>query len=196
MKSKLIFTFAAILLVSASLHAQFTVGLKGGANVVKVDGKSFKEQFRYGYHIGGFAEIGLGKKFMLQPEVLYNQYSTRLDSNYKSIYQNIIDPANATSIKLNYLSIPIVLSYKFLGPISLQAGPQFGVLIDQNKNFLKNGEAAFKNGDLSMLAGAQVKLGKLRVTGRYVIGLNNINDIDDKDKWKSQAVQLSLGLTL
>jgi hypothetical protein len=196
MKSKLIFSLAALLIVAASLQAQFTIGIKGGANVGKVDGKSFKEQFRYGYHIGGFAEIGLGKKFMLQPEVLYNQYSTRLDSNYKAIYQNIIDPANATSIKLNYLSIPIILSYKFLGPISLQAGPQFGILIDQNKSFLKNGEAAFKNGDFSMLAGAQVKLGKLRVTGRYVIGLSNINDIDDKDKWKSQALQLSLGLTL
>ena len=45
-----------------------------------------------------------------------------------------------------------------------------------------------------MLAGVQVKLAMLRVTGRYSIGLNNINDIDNQDKWKNQNIQLSVGL--
>ena len=56
--------------------AQFHIGIKAGANVNKIDGKSFKDQFRYGYHVGGFAEIGLGDKFGIQPEVVFNQYRT------------------------------------------------------------------------------------------------------------------------
>jgi hypothetical protein len=47
-----------------------------------------------------------------------------------------------------------------------------------------------------MIGGAQIRLAKLYLTGRYVIGLANINDIDNKDKWQSQAIQLSVGLAL
>ena len=84
MKTRLLTLFAALLLTQAVM-AQFHIGIKGGANVTKVDGKSFKDEFRYGYHLGGFAEIRMGNKLVLQPEVLFNQYSTRLDSNYKNI---------------------------------------------------------------------------------------------------------------
>ena len=72
MKSKFLFLLAAIMLSNAMM-AQFHIGVKGGANITKVDGESFKDQFRYGYHLGGFAEIRMGNKFVLQPEVLFNQ---------------------------------------------------------------------------------------------------------------------------
>jgi len=194
MKTKLL-SLALALLISQLMMAQFHIGFKAGANIVKVDGKSFKQEFRYGYNLGGFAEIGLSPRLSFQPEVMFNQYATTLDSNYKSIYQNVI-ASNQSKVKLNYLSIPLLLDYKFLGPVHLQAGPQFSVLMSQDKNFLQNGAEAFKNGDFSMVAGAQLKLAQLRVTGRYIIGLSNINDIDNRDKWKSQVVQLSLGIAL
>lgn len=196
MKTKLAIMAIALLTMQAA-SAQLRLGIKGGANLVKVDGKSFKDEFRYGYHVGGFAEIGLtkDKKLTLQPEVLFNQYSTTLDSNFKSVYQNVIN-SSQSHVKLNYLSIPILLNYKLIGPVYLQAGPAFSILMDQNKNFLQNGGNAFKNGDFSMIGGAQVRLAKLYLTGRYVVGLANINDIDNKDKWKSQAIQLSVGLSL
>lgn len=196
MKTKLAIMAIALLTMQAA-SAQFRLGAKAGANLVKVDGKSFKDEFRYGYHLGGFADISLtnDKKLSLQPEVLFNQYSTTLDSNFKSVYQNVIN-SNQASVRLNYLSIPILLNYKLIGPLHLQAGPAFSILMDQNKNFLQNGGDAFTRGDFSMIGGAQIKLAKLYLTGRYVIGLANINDIDDKDKWKSQAIQLSLGLSL
>jgi hypothetical protein len=192
---KTLLSLALALLISQLMMAQFHLGVKAGANIVKVDGKSFKEEFRYGYNLGGFAEIGLSPKFSFQPEVMFNQYSTSLDSNYKSIYENVI-ASNQSKVKLNYLSIPLLLDYKFLGPLHLQVGPQFSVLMSQDKNFLQNGKEAFKNGDFSMVAGAQLKLAQLRVTGRYIIGLSNINDIDNQDKWKSQVIQLSLGIAL
>lgn len=194
MKSKLFFLIVA-LLSAQIMMAQFKVGIKGGANITKVNGQAFDEQFRYGYHLGGFAEIGLGKKLRLQPEVIFNQYATTLDSSMNVIYHNIIN-SNQSKVNLNYVSIPIILSYKLLGPIYLQAGPQFAILVDQNKNFLQNGANAFKKGDFSMLGGVQLKLLSLRVTGRYIIGLSNINDITSQDKWKNEGVQLSLGFAL
>lgn len=196
MKTKLFLPLIAVLFISQAAMSQFHIGFKGGANITKVDGISFKDQFKYGYHIGGFAEIGLGRKFGLQPEVLFSQYSTTLDSNYRHIYQNVFN-SDQSSVKLNYLSIPLLLNYKLLGNfLSLQAGPQFSVLINQDKNFLQNGKEAFKNGDFAMVGGAQLKISAFRISGRYVVGLNNINDIDNRDKWKNQAFQLSLGLAL
>ncbi len=194
MKTKLV-NLSVALLISQLMMAQFHLGVKAGANITKVDGKSFKEQFEYGYNLGGFAEIRLSDKFSFQPEVLFNQYSSTLDSSYKSIYENVIT-SDQSKVKLNYLTIPLLLDYNFIGPIHLQAGPQFGILMNQDKNFLQNGEAAFKSGDFSMALGAQVKLAQLRITGRYLIGLSNINDIDNQDKWKNQVIQLSLGIAL
>jgi hypothetical protein len=196
MKTKLFLPLVATLLFSQAIMAQFHIGIKGGANITKIDGVSFKDQFKYGYHIGGFAEIGLGHKFGIQPEVLFNQYSSTIDSNYKHIYQNVFN-SDQTSVKLNYLSIPILLSYKVLGNfLTLQAGPQFSVLINQDKTLLQNGGEAFKKGDFALVGGAQLKLSAIRITGRYVVGLNNINDIDNQDQWKSQGFQVSLGLAL
>lgn len=196
MKTKLLSLFAALLL-SQAIMAQFHLGVKAGANVTKIQSKSFKDEFKYGYHLGGFAEVRLSDKFELQPEVLFNQYSTTVDSNFKNIYQNAVASSYQRNVKLNYLSVPILLNYKLIGSfLSLQAGPQFGVLINKNKTLLQNGGDAFKHGDFSMLAGAQVKVGPLRFNGRYVIGLNNINDIDNKDQWKSQGFQLSVGFAL
>lgn len=196
MKTKLL-SLAAVLLISQAMMAQFHIGAKAGANIIKIDGKSFKDQFKYGYHLGGFMEIPLGKKFVVQPEVLFNQYAVTMDSNFSHVYQNVFNAAYQSNVKLNYLSIPLLLNYKLIGNfLSIQAGPQFGILIQQNKTLLQNGTNAFKQGDFSMIGGAQAKLGPIRLNGRYVIGLNNINDIDNKDKWKSQGFQLSVGLAL
>lgn len=192
MKTKLYLLIATLFLGNALL-AQVNFGIKAGANLTKIEGKSFKEEFSTGYHLGAFASLGLGGKLSIQPEVLFNQVNTRVDTSFKNVYQNAL--SGAKDIKLNYLSIPLVLNYK-MGALSLQAGPQFGILLDQNKNLVENGREAFRKGDLSMLGGAQIAISKLRFTGRYVVGLTNINDIDDQNKWKNQGFQLSVGLAL
>lgn len=195
MKTKFYVLIACVFFAQAAM-AQIKFGIKGGVNFTKVNGEAFRDQFRYGYHLGGFAEIGLGKKWGIQPEVLFNQYQTRADSSFKNVYQNSLNFSNYQDVKLNYLSIPILLNYKLANIFSLQAGPQFGVLISQDKNLIQNGKEAFKNGDFSLLGGAQINISKLRLTGRYVVGLNNINDISNQNKWKNQGFQLSLGLAL
>ena len=194
MKTRLISLFALLLFLSVASYSQsLTVGIKGGVSINKITGKSFKEQFTYGYHIGGYATIGLGKKFAFQPEVLFNQINTDTSSQFSSIYSSF---NHINNIKLGYLSIPLILNYNVSTLLALQVGPQFGVLINQNKNLLQNGSNAFKSGDFAMLGGLQLKLLKFRLYGRYVIGLNNLDNIGNKDNWKSQSIQLGLGINL
>jgi hypothetical protein len=195
MKTKLLTLLAAVLL-SQALMAQFHLGAKAGANITKIDGKAFKDEFRYGYHLGGFMEIRMGNKLVLQPEVLFNQFSTSVDSNFSSVYHNAFNSAQSDR-KLNYLSIPILLNYKLIGSfLSLQAGPQFGVMINGDKNLLQNGGEAFSSGEFSMLGGVQFKIGMIRLNGRYMVGLNNLNDLGDSEKWNNEGFQVSLGLAL
>ena len=197
MKTKLLPLLGAALIISQVSMAQFHIGAKAGANIMKIDGKSFKDEFKYGYHLGGFMEIPLGRKVQFQPEVLWSQTSTTVDSNFSHIYQGAFNNSSQSNVKLNYLSIPLLLNYKLIGNfLSLQAGPSFSILINQSRSLLQNGGDAFKKGDFSMIGGAQVKVGPFRFNGRYVVGLNNINDIDNQDKWKSQGWQLSAGIAL
>ncbi|MFN4315767.1 MAG: porin family protein [Chitinophagaceae bacterium] len=196
MKAKLLLSLAALVFTATATMAQFHIGIKGGANINKIDGSSFKDQFSYGYHLGGFAEIGLGRKFGLQPEVLFNQYSTTVSNDIDHVYEDVFN-SEQSKVKLNYLSIPILLNYKLIGNfMTLQAGPQFSILMDQNKNLLQNGGKAFSDGDFAMVGGVQFKLSVLRISGRYLVGLNNINDIDNQDRWKNQSFQVSVGLGL
>ncbi len=194
MKKSLVILLVAITASSVSF-AQFRIGPKLGANIGKIDGKGFDEQYKLGYHLGAFAEISLGKKFALQPEVLWNQINSDTVTGFSAIYQNL-DDQSLQNPQLNYLSIPLLLTYKPAKILSLQAGPQFGILLNKDKTFLQNGQEAFKNGDFSMLFGAQLNILRVRIYGRYAIGLNNINDLPDQEQWKTTGFQVGLGLAL
>lgn len=195
MKTKLSVLLALVFFTQAAM-AQFHLGVKGGVNITKVNGEAFRDEFRYGYHLGGFAELGLGGNLGIQPEVLWSQYQTRVDSSFSNVYQHSLKISNYKDVKLNYLTIPLLLNYKLGSFMSLQAGPQFGILLDQSKNLVENGKAAFKNGDFAMVGGVQLHIAKIRLQGRYFAGLNNISDISDQNKWKNQGFQLSVGLAL
>lgn len=196
MNRKISFLLLLSMTIASLSFAQggFHVGVKGGANVNKIDGKSFEEEFRHGYNLGAFAEINFNKKWGIQPEVLWNQTNTRTSSDFNDIYPHGL--ADVRDVKLNYLSIPILLTYRPIKPLSLQVGPQFGVLLDESRSLLQNGGEAFKSGDFSMVGGAQLNIGGLKVGARYVVGLNNLNDIDDQDKWKSQGFQAYVGFRI
>lgn len=192
MKTKLLLT-AVISIISFSAFSQsLKIGAKGGATINKLSGQTFKDQFSYGYHLGGFATIGLGKKFAIQPEVMFNQINVDTSSKFSTIYQ--FNKLN--NVQLKYLTIPLLLNYNAGKLVTLQAGPQFGVLMNKSKTLVQNGKDAFKSGDLSMLGGVQLNISHFKIYGRYAIGLSNINDIDNKDKWTSQSIQLGVGLTL
>ncbi|MEO7960240.1 MAG: porin family protein, partial [Ginsengibacter sp.] len=189
MKTKLI-SFAILLFVSSSLFSQsFSIGVKGGANLFKISGKSFKDEFKFGYHVGAFASIG-GGKLAFQPEVLFNQVNLDTASNFSQVYPSF---NKINNIQLQYLSIPLLLNYKVNRLISLQAGPQFGIFLDQNKDLLQNGKDAFKSGNFSLVGGAQLNLLKFKVYGRFVGGMTDLNNIGNSDSWKATAIQLGVG---
>jgi hypothetical protein len=194
MKKRTLYLLALALVFSSTSFAQgLHLGVKAGANIFKVDGKSFKEEYKFGYNVGAFAEINFSKEWGIQPEVMWNQLNYRTGDRFGTVFPGGVNDVKG---KLNYLSIPLLLSYTPAKVLSIQAGPQFGLLLNQDKNLFQNGKEAFKSGDFSLLGGVQLNLGGLKVGGRYVVGLSDINDVDNKEKWKNQGFQLYLGLRI
>jgi hypothetical protein len=193
MKKQLILLAVILSLGSSAALAQgFHIGIKGGADINKLDGQSFKNQFSFGYQLGGFAEIGITSKFGIQPEVLFSQVNVDTSSTFSSVYAF----NNISQVQLKYLKIPILLNYKPNQFVAIQLGPQYGINLDKNSNLFTNGKNAFKTGDFSVVGGLQIEISKIRIYGRYAVGLNNINDIDNQQKWKTQSIQVGVGLAL
>ncbi|OQP39860.1 hypothetical protein A4H97_16705 [Niastella yeongjuensis] len=189
LKSLALLTIASTL-TSISFAQGFHIGAKAGANIFKVDGTAMKDEFNFGYNLGAFAELNFSETVGIQPEVMWNQTNYRTGDHFGSIYPHGVDDVKG---KLNYLSIPVLLNISPAKFLTLQAGPQFGILLNHDKTLVDNGQDAFKKGDFSMLGGVQLNIGSLKLGGRYVVGLANINDIDNKDKWKNQGFQVYLG---
>jgi hypothetical protein len=188
-----VFVFSVNRIQAQGLH----LGIKAGTNISQLTGRSFDEGFQWNFMAGAFMELNFTSKWGIQPEVLFSQSSTQTASNFNDIYEEGI---NSRNVKLNYLSIPILLTYKLPLPIlSLQLGPQFGILMNTSDNLTTNGTNAFKSGDFSMVVGAQVNLGPFKGGARYIYGFTNvadINEISSVDSWKTRTIQLYVGLRI
>jgi hypothetical protein len=186
---KVILSLCFVLTLSAAVNAQsFSVGGKVGANLGKIDGQSFKDGYNFGYVLGAYAELGLNKTISIQPELLFSQTNTTVDSGY-----GLVKPKD---LHLNYLNIPILLNINASKLLAFQVGPQFSILMNKDQKLGDEIENAFKGGDFAAVLGAQLNFGMLKVYGRYNIGLSNISDIASSDKWQSQAIQVGVGIKI
>lgn len=190
MKNLLIATIAVLSM--QSLQAQgIKFGAKAGANMHKISGTSFADEYNLGYYGGFFVEIHASKKLYFMPEVLFNQTSLKTSDEFSDIYN--VTAGDVLTIKLNRLSIPVTVNYKLANILSLSAGPVFSINMEQEESFLRNVGQAFTRGDIGLSAGAAIHISKFRLSGRYIAGLKNQNNIDTEDG-KSQQIQLGIGL--
>ena len=192
---KIILSCFALILISAASYSQagFRLGIKGGTNLTQLSGQSFDNGFKSGFQLGGFMEIDFSKSIGIQPEVLFSETNTRTSSNLGSVLTNM---HSNQDVKLNYLSIPVLLRLNANKMLTFLVGPQYSILINPHETTLQNGQDAFKSGDFAMVGGLQINLSAFRIYGRYAVGLNNINDISNQDSWKSQQIQLGIGIKL
>lgn len=190
MKQKILILFTASMMTVAFTSAQgIKLGVKVGATTYKIDGISFSDQFRWGYHVGGTAELMFSPSFGIQPEVLFNQSNTQTGYSFDTLYKSL-NPGELKNVQLNYMTIPILLNWRPSPLITFQAGPQFGILMSKDRTLLKDGQEAFKNGNVSVLGGVQLNILSFRIYGRYAAGITNLNNIDNNsDKWKSRGFQ-------
>jgi hypothetical protein len=137
MKKSMLMICTLFLSVTITAQTQkVKLGLKAGLNIsnLAIDENELNSSSKTGFTAGIMVEIPIVKNFSLQPEVLYSQQGTKssffdpdvINSNYKS------------TIDLNYLNIPVMLKYYVLKGLSVQAGPQIGILLKANNKYQDN----------------------------------------------------------
>ncbi|WP_075343492.1 porin family protein [Tenacibaculum agarivorans] len=152
-------------------------GLKGGVNFSTILGDNPSIDSRTGFHVGGLAEVKLGDSFSIQPEVLYTQLGTS-----DPIYE----------LKVDYLAIPIMTKF-YLGKVfSLQVGPQFSFLLDDEfRGDVFTREPDLTNFDVAANFGFGVNLKNgLFFETRYALGITPMQENPDL---QNGAFQLSVG---
>ena len=190
-KTTLITLFLASSLFA--LSQGFHMGIKFGTDIQKITGASFSEKFAFGYHLGGYAEVKMSKSITFQPELFYSAVKLDTGSSFSQTYDSI----SLSKLKFGYINIPLILSIKSGEKMALQFGTRYGIIVDDNLSLKNNVESAFKKGDFSVLAGVQFNFSKIKIYGRYQIGLTNLNDITGStETWKSQSIHIGLGLRI
>ncbi|HET6767463.1 MAG TPA: porin family protein [Chitinophagaceae bacterium] len=176
----------------------FRWGFKGGLNLNKIQGQSFKDEFSYNYALGGFMQVNITRKLGIQPEINFVQTSAEQSDDITVIYDDLFLDGAQKRAKLDYLKFAGLLNID-VGPsqrVKLQLGPQWGFLVNEAVDSLKTPGDIFKKGELSVLGGIMLQLPLIHIGTRYEIGLTDINGIDNQDKWKSQSWQFFVGITL
>lgn len=176
----------------------FRWGFKGGLNLNKIEGESFKDEFNYNYFLGGFMQINITRKFGIQPELNFVQTSAEQSDDITNIYDDLFLGGAQKKAKLDYLKLAGLLNID-IGPsqrVKLQLGPQWGILLSEAVDSLKSPQDVFKKSEFSVLGGIMLQLPLIHIGTRYEIGLTDINGIDNQDEWKSQAWQFFVGITL
>lgn len=172
-------------------------GVKGGLNLNKIEGKSFKDEFSYNFQLGAFMQINFSRKLGIQPELNFAQATAEQSDDITVIYDDIFLGGDQVKAKLNYLKLAGLLNLN-VGPsqrVKLQFGPQWGILLNEKVDSVKTSEDVFKKGEFSVLGGIMFQLPAVHVGTRYEIGLTNINGIDNQDAWKRQSWQFFIGIT-
>jgi hypothetical protein len=190
---KIILLSTIFIVFNVKAQEKIGIGIKVGQNFTSVNSVSV-DRHSASFQGGVTFQVGINDKISLVPEVLLSQ--TKLSTN-----PSIVDVLGDKRLKpetyhLNYLLVPLLVQVKPFSNLLLQAGPQYGILIDQRKDGKENALLAFQKGEFSFVGGAKVNLGDFFVYGRYVIGLQNINELQDQEKWKTTQWQLGIGMNL
>jgi hypothetical protein len=191
------------LLIAGPLHAQTTLGVKGGINISDVDadveGLPDVIDSKTGFVGGAFATFGLGSLFAVQPELLYSQKGFEASEGELS-----------AQLGTNYFEIPVLLKAQFnlamlrpavyAGPVvSFETGCTVSVLgvsvdCDDDEGFVDR-----KTSDWGAVFGANVDLFvgpvMLLLDARYQLGLTNLADVPDStDEVKNRVWQIMAGV--
>ena len=193
---KLLLSTALFLMLGAGVSAQVEgndpfVGLKAGVNYSGfqfsgANPQDYTAGWKVGFAGGLFGNLPLGKRFAIQPEILYSQMGGNIRRN--PIFGDV-------NQKLNYISVPVMLKYFLGNDIRLLAGVQGDVLSYAKKN--EGGVNTDNADDLNkahgaLTAGAEYwPAYKWGIGARYIHGLTDLTEGTDPTT-KNRAVQAFL----
>jgi opacity protein-like surface antigen len=174
----------------------FGFGAKGGVNISNFVGDDSGSSKSYvGFHAGFFAEFQLAERFYIQPELLYSAQGAKENLTIEGINFD-------TTLKANYINIPVMFKYYVANDFSLEAGPYVGFLASAKIKFdssivsgTEDAKDFFKSTDFGFGVGLNYDITQaIFLNARYSTGLTKIGDADTSDNdVKNSVFQFGLG---
>jgi opacity protein-like surface antigen len=166
--------FLSITSFSQSKECNCSIGIKVGMNFSSITDATGLSN-RTGYQAGFFAGVKFNDFIGIQADLLYSQQGADFDLD---------------KLDLNYINIPVLFKYYVIRGLNLQAGPQFGFVMNDNfEDFFEDVEA--EKFDLTGVVGVGYDLfTRIKLEARYNFGITDIRKDED---WKNTVVSLSLG---
>ena len=193
---KRLFFVVAIMMVSTCVFAQHEPGSLTLQPRIGFSGADFSNtsdtKARVGMIAGPEFEYTMSNRFSLAFGLNYSQQGAEMDAKKTSLFPN------NTTIKLDYLTVPIVANVYLLKGLALKAGikPGFNLSakldVDGTKSDFK--DDAVKKFDFAIPFGLSYEFFNIVLDARYTIGLTKIFDekIVDLDS-KNVGFQITLG---
>ena len=199
---------AAIAMSSLTFAQQF--GLKAGMNVSSLskDASMSDTKSKIGFNAGVFMNAPLAESFSIQPELLYSQMGNKSTITTSStIGANTITTKTTGSTDLDYVTLPVMFQYKATPNFYLEAGPEFGFLVNSkvksdnefteaigNEIYKKDNMNSFNFG-LGLGAGYYFTP-NIGITARYVAGFTDVtkenSDVTTNAKNRNNTFQAGL----
>jgi hypothetical protein len=200
---KILFMITGIASMTYVANAQDgpAFGVKIGTNYSNIydsQGEDFEADAKFGLAAGAFVSIPFGRYVGIQPEVLFSQ------KGFKGTGTMFGSPYEVTRTT-NYIDVPLLISLKPTGSITLLAGPQYSFLIKE-KNVFANSTATFQQEEafdndnirkntLCFTGGIDINLGHTVIGMRagWDLSNNNGNGTSSTPRYKNTWGQLTLG---
>ncbi|MGC4129574.1 MAG: porin family protein [Bergeyella sp.] len=189
--------FLGMAIAASSLTFAQSFGIKGGMNLSTIsDDTDLNQKSKVGYYAGAFVNLPLAESFSLQPEVLYNNLGAKFTEDEDS-----------ATLNLDYISVPVMFQYNLVPEFYLEAGPEFGFLVNskvKSDNALVEavGNEIYKKDNLNSFnfgvgLGAGFNFTKnVGLSARYVAGFTDFtkenSDADDDAKNRNNTFQVGL----
>lgn len=170
----------ATLLMSMTTFSQtktIEFGVRAGLNfssIINEDEDIENPKGRANFYGGFLMEAHLNDWFSLQPEFFYSAQGFDLDGDLNNF---------DAEFQVDYLQLPVLAKIYIIKGLSIQAGPQFGVKINEEADFdifEEGGDVetkTFNNFDLQLTSGVAYRLGfGFFIEARASLGLTEVID--------------------
>lgn len=163
-----------LLLLSMAGNSQLHWGVKGGLNLSTSTEAFGGARTRLAGNGGAKIWVPLGKRFFLEPELLFSGkgYRTKVSEEAKSAY------------RFNYISLPVLFSFLFDCKTRILAGPEIGYLVGAKRHYQSDELKVTSNIrpyisdkiEVGLAAGLNHQFTKrMHAEVRYVLGLTKLH---------------------
>lgn len=151
-------------------------GITFGPQATGFHSDLYDSEFQFGFFVGGSFSLPLGKRFSLEPQLLYSRKGGKGEYFINNFYEGSVQ------YKLHYLETPLLFNIHTKSFVDVIIGGYAGFLLDTNFDYsthyyygygeLDNDE--FEKVDFGLIGGIGINMPNGKIVFKYNYGLSDV----------------------